>query len=79
MFKAGMYFKKEHFKTAVPLSTTAMLVMYTLQASISAQLPTTSYIKYIDIWLLNGALMPFIILIIKVFNEYQNQTSEVYK
>lgn len=72
-----MYFKREHFRTAVPLSTTAMLVMYTLQASISAQLPTTSYIKYIDIWLLNGALMPFIILIIKVFNEYQIQTSEV--
>ena len=72
-----MYFKKEHFKTAIPLSTMAMLAMYTLQASINAQLPTTSYIKFIDIWLLNGALMPFLILIVKVLNEYYSSISEV--
>ena len=68
--QVAIYFYKEHFKTAIPLAITSMLVMYTLKGSISAQLPTTSYIKFIDIWLLYGILMPFFILIVIVLMEH---------
>ena len=44
-----IYFKREHFKTAIPVSITTMLVMYTLNNSIAANLPQSSDIKFIDI------------------------------
>ena len=73
-----MYFKKEHFKSAIPLVITAMLVMYTLKGSISKDLPTTSYTKFIDIWLLYGLLMPFFILMLIVLVEHLPDNSQVY-
>ena len=72
-----MYFAKEHFKTAVPLAITSLLVMYTLKGSVSSKLPPTSYIKFIDIWLLYGLLMPFIILILLVLIEHLPARSNV--
>ena len=72
-----LYFAKEHFKTAVPLAITSLLVMYTLKGSVSSKLPPTSYIKFIDIWLLYGLLMPFIILILLVLIEHLPARSNV--
>ena len=77
LLKVAVYFDKEHFKVAIPLTITAMLVMYTLKASISSQLPPTSYIKFVDIWLLYGLLMPFFILIVIVLVEHLPGTSQV--
>ena len=65
-----VYFKPEHFKTSLPVAVTAMLVMYTLNQSISAKLPPTSYIKFIDVWLLFGLIQPFFIIIMLVLNEH---------
>ena len=65
-----VYFKPEHFKTSVPVAITSMLVMYTLNQSISAKLPPTSYIKFIDVWLLFGLIQPFFIIIMLVLNEH---------
>ena len=70
-----MYFAKEHFKTAIPLAITSMLVMYTLKGSVSSKLPPTSYVKFIDIWLLYGLLIPFFILILLVLIEHLPQES----
>ena len=72
-----LYFAKEHFKTAIPLAITSLLVMYTLKGSISSKLPPTSYIKFIDIWLLYGLLIPFIILILLVLIEHLPSESSV--
>ena len=72
-----MYFNKEHFKTAIPLIITAMLVMYTLKGSISRELPATSYTKFIDIWLLYGLFMPFLILMVVVLIEHLPDKSQV--
>ena len=47
-----------------------MLVMYTLNQSVSSKLPPTSYIKLIDIWLLFGLGQPFIMIIILVLIEH---------
>ena len=68
--QASMYFYGEHFKTSVPLVITAMLVMYTLRASISKGLPKTSYVTFIDVWLLNGQIQPFIIVLTIVLIEH---------
>ena len=72
-----LYFKKEHFKTAIPLAITSMLVMYTLKGSITSKLPATSYIKFVDIWLLYGLLIPFFILLLLGLIEHLPAKSKV--
>ena len=72
-----LYFAKEHFKTAVPLAITSLLVMYTLKGSVSSKLPLTSYIKFIDIWLLYGLPIPFIILILLVLIAHVSSESSI--
>ena len=62
---------------AIPLAITAMLVMYTLKGTITSQLPGTSYVKFVDVWLLYGLLMPFIILIVIVLIEHLPEESKV--
>ena len=72
-----LFFAKEHFKTAVPLAITSLLVMYTLKGSVSSKLPPTSYIKFIDIWLLYGLFIPFIISILLVLIEHAPSESSI--
>ena len=76
-FQLAVYFNKEHFKTAIPLVITAMLVMYTLRGTISRNLPPTSYTKFIDIWLIYGLLIPFKILVLIVLIEHLPGESKV--
>ena len=52
------------------MALTSMLVMYTLNNSISAKLPTTAYMKMIDIWLLFGLLLPFVIILLLILMEH---------
>ena len=65
-----MYFKQEHFKTAIPVSITAILVMFTLNHSIASKLPATSEFKLIDLWITFGLLLHFTILILLILNEH---------
>ena len=65
-----VYFKPEHFKTSLPVAVTSMLVMYTLNQSVSSKLPPTSYVKFIDIWLLFGLFQPFLMIIILILMEH---------
>lgn len=76
-FQAAIFFHKEHFNTAIPLVITSMLVMYTLEASISSKLPSTSYIKVIDIWLLYGLNIPFLILVLIILLEHIPESRKV--
>ena len=77
IFKATLYFKKEHFKTGVAVATTAMLVMYTLNSSISSKLPKTSIIKFIDVWITYGLSIHFLILILLVVIEHLPEAGKV--
>ena len=70
IFQITVYFKAEHFKTSIPVAITSMLVMYTLNQSVSSKLPPTSYVKFIDIWILFGLSQPFFIIIILVLVEH---------
>ena len=72
-----LYFKQEHFKTSVPVAITSMLVMYTLNQSISAKLPQTSYVKFIDVWLLFGLIQPFFIIVMLVIIEHDHNHQKV--
>ena len=57
-----------------------MLVMYTLNNSVSSKLPPTSYIKLIDVWLLFGLILPFFIVILLVTIEHMpNSTLNVVR
>ena len=44
--------------------------MFTLNNSIASKLPKTSEIKFIDIWIISGLLLHFIILILLILNEH---------
>ena len=59
-----LFINEEHFEATIMVSLTAMLVMYTLHQSILAQLPKTSYMTMIDIWLLCGLTIPFLVFIL---------------
>ena len=65
-----LYFKQEHFKTSIPVAMTAMLVMYTLNNSISSKLPQTSNFKFIDVWIIYGLSLHFLILVLLVLIEH---------
>ena len=47
-----------------------MLVMYTLNTTVSAKLPDSSTIKLMDIWILYGLFTHFLIVIILVLIEH---------
>ena len=61
-----IYIDESHFEATTMVALTSMLVMYTLYDSSSSSLPKTSYLKMIDVWLLPGLLLPFIVFLIEV-------------
>ena len=65
-----LFIDKSHFEVTIMVALTSMLVIYTLHQSISANLPQTSYMKMIDIWLVSGLVIPFLIIAILVIMDY---------
>merc|ERR1712240_1001369 len=53
-------FKPYYFEAALTVNLTSMLVMTTIFNSVSTKLPSTAYIKMVDLWLIFGQLVPFI-------------------
>ena len=56
---ATNYFKDFFFEAVVTVNLTGMLVLTTIFMTVSSNLPQTSYVKMIDIWLLFCILVPF--------------------
>ena len=56
---ATTFFKPVYFEAALTVNLTNMLVMTTIFISVMERLPTTSYIKMIDIWLIFCQVVPF--------------------
>ncbi len=68
------YYPIKDFEASVMVGLTGMLVMTTLLLSISNNLPSTNYIKLIDIWMLFGMSTPFFDIIIHtIVGYYQEQ------
>ena len=78
-----LFINDEHYEATIMVSLTAMLVIYTLHQSILAHLPQTSYMKMIDIWLLCGLTIPFLVFILEVSSEilrhHKKQQKKVQK
>ena len=58
------------------VALTAMLVMYTLFQSISASMPSTAYLKLLDIWLIFGLVMPFVVFTVEVLWELNDGSDD---
>ncbi len=58
------HFKPFFFEAIVTVNLTSMLVLTTLYISVSQSLPTTHYVKMIELWLLFTLLIPFVEVII---------------
>ena len=56
---ATTFFKPIYFEAALTVNLTNMLVMTTIFISVMERLPTTSYLKMIDYWLIFCQLVPF--------------------
>ena len=56
---ATTFFKPVYFEAALTVNLTNMLVMTTIFTSVMDRLPTTSYLKMIDYWLIFCQLIPF--------------------
>ena len=56
---ATTFFKPVYFEAALTVNLTNMLVMTTIFMSVMERLPTTSYLKMIDLWLIFCQLIPF--------------------
>ena len=56
---ATTFFKPVYFEAALTVNLTNMLVMTTIFISVMERLPTTSYLKMVDFWLIFCQLVPF--------------------
>jgi len=74
-----LFIDDSHFEATIMVSLTSMLVLYTLYQSVAVSLPQTAYLKMIDIWLLFGLVMPFIVFLLEVFFELQIERMERIK
>jgi len=64
-----LFISDHYFDSKIMVVLTAMLVLYTLYQSISLNLPSTSYLKMVDIWLLFGLAMLSIVFVLEVAME----------
>ncbi|XP_047487909.1 acetylcholine-gated chloride channel subunit acc-1-like [Penaeus chinensis] len=72
---ATFCFKWFDFQNRIMVSLTALLVLSTLFAQISDNLPKTSYFKLIDIWFFGSILFSFVIIIIHTLVEFHHHYS----
>ena len=88
---ATTFFKSFYFEAALTVNLTVMLVFTTLFIryvrlvdyldkmflSVMEKLPSTSYVRLVDIWLICGQLIPFIEVILLTLRELYNEDDDV--
>ena len=67
---ATTFFKPYFFEAALSVNLTTMLVMTTIFIGVMQMLPSTAYVKMIDVWLIFGQLIPFAEVILLTMREY---------
>ena len=60
------YLKDIYFETIISVNLTGMLVLCTMFVSVSSNLPITSDIKMIEVWLLFSLMVPFTEVLLQV-------------
>ena len=77
---ATTFFKPYFFEAALSVNLTTMLVMTTIFISKMEGLPTTSYTKMIDFWLILCQLVPFIeVVLITAAENLRDDTEDIGK
>ena len=61
------FLKEFFFEATISVNLTAMLVLTTIFLGVSGDLPTTSYIKYVETWLLFCLFVPFIYVLLHIY------------
>ena len=61
------FFKPFFFEAVVTVNLTCMLVLATMFISVSNNLPKTSYIKMMDVWLIFNLLLPFMEVVLHTY------------
>merc|ERR1719167_1594592 len=64
---ATNFFKPFFFEAVVTVNLTAMLVLTTMFINVSNNLPKTSYVKMVDVWLIFNLLLPFIEVLVHTY------------
>ena len=70
---ATTFFKPIYFEAALSVNLTIMLVLTTIFIGVMEDLPTTAYIKMVDIWLVFCQLIPFTEVILLTVKEYKRK------
>ena len=70
------FYKDDFFETVVTINLTTMLVIVTLFVSVNENLPATSYMKMMDIWLLFNLFIPFLLILIHTYMENLKEQKE---
>ena len=63
------YFKAFFFEAVVSVNLTVMLVLTTMFINVSNQLPKTSYIKMMDVWLIFNLIVPFVEVLLHTYKD----------
>ena len=71
------FFGTEHFDAIVAVNVTAFLVIATLFISVSNDLPRTSYLKMIDLWMLFAMFVPFLIVVLQTRIRSLSKSSKI--
>ena len=61
------YIKPLYFEAVISVNLTVMLVLTTMFVSVSNDLPRTSYLKMVDIWMVFNLLIPFVEVLLHVY------------
>ena len=72
---ATNFFKEFFFEAIVTVNLTALLVLTTLFISVSSALPSTAYVKMVDVWLIFAQLIPWVE--VRLFNSHWPPTYTV--
>ena len=75
--QATNYFSPIFFEGFVTVNLTIMLVLTTMFLSVSESLPSTSYVKMIDIWLLFNLTVPFICVLLNTYIDHLRNIVDV--
>ena len=70
------YFHHIFFESIISVNLTVMLVLTTMFINVSNQLPKTSYIKMMDVWLIFNLVVPFIEVMLHTYKENQRNDKE---
>ena len=70
------FFKPFFFESAISVNVTTMLVLTTLFLSVSGSLPTTSYIKMVDVWFIFNLMIPFFEVLLHTYIDNLRQQED---